>query len=71
MFPIYCLAYMMAPASSYGVFMRNPFVKFIAHSSSYICFLLLLAAASQRIERITMHFIGNQVRRQFYSCEMK
>ena len=61
MFPIYCLAYMMAPGSSYGVFMKNPFVKFIAHSSSYICFLFLLAAASQRIERITMHFIGNQV----------
>ena len=70
MFPIYCLAYMMAPGSSYGVFMKNPFVKFIAHSSSYISFLFLLAAASQRIERITMHFIGNQVRmspHQFYS----
>ena len=62
MFPIYCLAYMMAPASSYGVFMKNPFIKFVAHSSSYICFLFLLAAASQRIERITLHFIGNQVR---------
>ena len=49
MFPIYCIAYMICPGSDRGVFMRNPFVKFIAHSGSYMCFLLLLAAASQRV----------------------
>ena len=54
MFPIYCVAYMIAPKSSSGVFMKNPFVKFICHSASFLCFLLLLACASQRLERITM-----------------
>ena len=60
MFPVYCLAYMLCPGSSRGVFMKNPFVKFIAHSASYMCFLLLLAAASQRVERMTLAFIGEQ-----------
>lgn len=59
MFPIYCLAYMVAPNSDRGAFMKNPFVKFIAHSGSYMCFLLLLAAASQRVERLTLAFIGD------------
>ncbi len=35
MFPVYCLAYMLCPNSSRGVFMKNPFVKFIAHSGTY------------------------------------
>ena len=30
--------------------MRNPFVKFISHSASYMFFLTLLALASQRFE---------------------
>ena len=60
MFPVYCLAYMIAPNSDRGVFMKNPFVKFIAHSGSYMCFLLLLAAASQRVERLTLAFIGEK-----------
>ena len=34
--------------------MKNPFVKFICHSASFLCFLMLLACASQRVERITM-----------------
>jgi transient receptor potential cation channel subfamily C protein 4 len=62
MFPVYCVAYMMAPDSKHGTFMKNPFIKFIAHSSSYMCFLFLLAAASQRIERMTLGFMGQQVR---------
>ncbi len=60
MFPVYSLAYMLCPGSSHGAFMKNPFVKFIAHSASYMCFLLLLAAASQRLESITLTFIGEQ-----------
>lgn len=39
MFPIYCTVYMMAPNSKMGLFMKKPFVKFISHSASYICFL--------------------------------
>jgi len=58
MFPIYCVAYMIAPTSRAGEFMRNPFVKFVAHSASYMCFLLLLAAASQRVERVTLRLVG-------------
>ncbi len=61
MFPIYCLAYMLCPHSGRGVFMKNPFVKFIAHSASYMCFLTLLAAASQRVERVTLALIGRLV----------
>lgn len=57
MFPIYCVAYMIAPSTSSGVFMKNPFVKFICHSASFLCFLMLLACASQRVERITMQVI--------------
>ena len=65
MFPIYCLAYMVCPNSERGHFMKNPFVKFIAHSASYMCFLLLLAAASQRVEQITLAFVGEQFGMEF------
>eukprot|EP00095_Tigriopus_kingsejongensis_P010280 snap_masked-scaffold474_size162001-processed-gene-0.5 protein:Tk10280 transcript:snap_masked-scaffold474_size162001-processed-gene-0.5-mRNA-1 annotation:"trp channel protein" len=58
MFPVHCIAYMLVPGSERGVFMKNPFVKFIAHSASYMCFLLLLAAASQRVELIILDFLG-------------
>ena len=54
MFPVYCFAYMIAPTSSSGHFMKNPFVKFICHSASFLCFLMLLACASQRLEQLTM-----------------
>ena len=67
MFPVYCMAYMICPGSSRGIFMKNPFVKFIAHSASYMCFLLLLAAASQRVERMTMAFIGEQFEIEFFN----
>ena len=56
MFPIYCIAYMLCPSSDRGAFMRNPFVKFIAHSGSYMCFLVLLAAASQRVRKIKARY---------------
>lgn len=39
MFPIYCTVYMIAPNSNMGLFMKKPFVKFICHSASYVCFL--------------------------------
>ena len=37
--------------------MRNPFVKFISHSSSYMFFLMLLALASQRVEYMVLSFL--------------
>ena len=66
MFPIYCIAYMLAPTSSSGVFMKNPFVKFICHSASFLCFLMLLACASQRVERITMQVSKSYIWGQFF-----
>lgn len=39
MFPVYSMAYMLAPDSSLGTQMKKPFTKFIAHSAAY-CFFL-------------------------------
>ena len=39
-------------------FSRNPFVKFLCHSASYIFFLFLLAMASQRIEYLIAEILG-------------
>lgn len=50
MFPIYSLAYLIAPKSQLGRYIRRPFIKFICHSASYMAFLVVLMLASQRIE---------------------
>ncbi|XP_030748042.1 transient receptor potential protein isoform X2 [Sitophilus oryzae] len=60
MFPAYCGAYMMAPNSTMGQFLKKPFVKFIIHSASYGFFLSLLGAASQRVEIVVLEFFGSQ-----------
>lgn len=56
-FPINSLLYIVAPHSEKGRFMRNPFVKFISHSASYMFFLMLLALASQRVEYMILSFL--------------
>jgi hypothetical protein len=38
-FPLLSLAYLLMPRSSIGRIMRQPFIKFICHSVSYIFFL--------------------------------
>ncbi|KAL1509540.1 hypothetical protein ABEB36_004255 [Hypothenemus hampei] len=58
MFPIYCTIYMIAPYSQKGLFLKKPFVKFIIHSASYGLFLMLLGAASQRVEIIALELLG-------------
>jgi transient receptor potential cation channel subfamily C len=58
MFPIFSLAYILAPNSSMGKFATKPFVKFICHSASYMFFLFLLALVSQRIEHIVIDIAG-------------
>ncbi|KAH1020546.1 hypothetical protein HUJ04_010184 [Dendroctonus ponderosae] len=58
MFPIYCTIYMIAPNSNMGLFMKKPFVKFIVHSASYGLFLMLLGAASQRVEILVLELLG-------------
>ncbi|CAH0628552.1 unnamed protein product [Chrysodeixis includens] len=50
MFPLYSLAYIVAPHSAAGRTLRKPFIKFLCHSASYFMFLFLLILASQRIE---------------------
>ena len=37
--------------------MRNPFVKFISHSASYMFFLMLLALSSQRVEYMALSLL--------------
>ena len=41
-----------------GEYIKNPFIKFICHSSSYIFFLMLLAMASQRIEYLIVEILA-------------
>lgn len=39
MFPILSFSYMISPSSEKGRFIKKPFVKFITHCGSYMCFL--------------------------------
>ncbi|CAF4493895.1 unnamed protein product [Rotaria sp. Silwood1] len=50
LFPILSIAYILMPRSSIGRIMRQPFIKFICHSISYIFFLILLFVVSLRID---------------------
>jgi transient receptor potential cation channel subfamily C protein 4 len=58
MFPLFATAYIIAPHSKMGQLAKKPFLKFIFESASYIFFLFLLAAASQRIEHILIDIIS-------------
>ncbi|XP_072376779.1 transient receptor potential-gamma protein-like [Diabrotica undecimpunctata] len=48
LFPVFSMAYIVAPHSVVGQTMRKPFIKFICHSASYFLFLFMLILASQR-----------------------
>ncbi|CAF1024320.1 unnamed protein product [Adineta steineri] len=50
LFPVLSIAYLLSPRSSIGRIMRQPFIKFICHSISYIFFLILLFVVSLRID---------------------
>ncbi|XP_055683396.1 transient receptor potential-gamma protein isoform X1 [Lutzomyia longipalpis] len=52
LFPLFSIAYIIAPHSTCGQTMRKPFIKFICNSASYLTFLFLLMLASQRIESV-------------------
>ncbi|XP_022708485.1 transient receptor potential-gamma protein-like [Varroa jacobsoni] len=60
LFPIYSVAYILAPRSELGRTLRKPFIKFICHSASYITFLFLLILASQRIETVMIEWFGTE-----------
>ncbi|GFS11084.1 short transient receptor potential channel [Elysia marginata] len=47
--PFMCVLYIIAPGSKFGAIMRCPVTKFITHTTSHMCFLILLAAATFRI----------------------
>nr|XP_053627828.1 transient receptor potential protein-like isoform X1 [Cherax quadricarinatus] len=59
-FPIYCIAFVLCPNSSYGTAMKKPFIKFIVHSSCYCFFLLLLVVVSLRVETQVIELFGSQ-----------
>ncbi|KAL8607311.1 hypothetical protein ACOMHN_039461 [Nucella lapillus] len=47
--PFLCVAYVFVPGGKVGAIMRCPVTKFITHTTSHMCFLVLLAAATFRI----------------------
>ncbi|KAM3910722.1 short transient receptor potential channel 5 [Leptodactylus fuscus] len=58
LFPLLSLAYLIAPKSRLGLFIKKPFIKFICHTASYLTFLFLLLLASQHIVRTDLHMQG-------------
>ncbi|OCT65888.1 hypothetical protein XELAEV_18042138mg [Xenopus laevis] len=58
LFPVLSVAYLIAPNSRLGLFIKKPFIKFICHTASYLTFLFLLLLASQHIVRTELHMQG-------------
>ncbi|XP_060688072.1 short transient receptor potential channel 5-like isoform X2 [Hemiscyllium ocellatum] len=58
LFPVLSVVYLVAPKSRLGLFIRNPFIKFICHTGSYLTFLFLLLLASQHIVKTDLHMQG-------------
>ncbi|KAI3383674.1 hypothetical protein SNEBB_009258 [Seison nebaliae] len=52
LFPLLAILYLLMPKSKFGRIIRQPFIKFICASASYLFFLLLLVLASQRIKSL-------------------
>ncbi|XP_032622873.1 short transient receptor potential channel 5 [Chelonoidis abingdonii] len=58
LFPVLSVAYLIAPKSRLGLFIKKPFIKFICHTGSYLTFLFMLLLASQHIVRTDLHVQG-------------
>uniref|UniRef100_A0A8C5MUN2 Transient receptor ion channel domain-containing protein n=1 Tax=Leptobrachium leishanense TaxID=445787 RepID=A0A8C5MUN2_9ANUR len=58
LFPVLSLAYLIAPKSRLGMFIRKPFLKFICHTASYITFFCLLLLDSQHALSPDLHMEG-------------
>jgi len=58
LFPVLSVAYLIAPKSRLGLFIKKPFIKFICHTGSYLTFLFMLLLASQHIVRTDLHMQG-------------
>ncbi|ESO05095.1 hypothetical protein HELRODRAFT_130200, partial [Helobdella robusta] len=48
--PVFCFVYILSPDNKIGNAMRCPASKFITHTLSHVCFLILLAAATFRLD---------------------
>jgi hypothetical protein len=57
MFPLFSVAYTIAPHSSFGQTMRKPFIKFICHSASYFTFLCKLYGCKYYLNLSHMQFM--------------
>ncbi|XP_015513289.2 transient-receptor-potential-like protein [Neodiprion lecontei] len=64
LFPLHCIVYLFAPDSALGRQMRNPFVKFLVHASSYLFFLGVLILVSQRAEVQAVRLLGGEEARR-------
>ncbi|CAI9738536.1 short transient receptor potential channel 3-like [Octopus vulgaris] len=58
--PFFCAAYIIAPNSKASAVMRCPVIKFVTHTASHICFLILLAAATFRLTENSVHISSTE-----------
>ncbi|XP_070565527.1 short transient receptor potential channel 4-like [Ptychodera flava] len=49
-FPVLGLLYLIYPYGKFGRFMRTPYIKFLMHTASYVCFILLLFLSTTHFE---------------------
>ncbi|XP_070565520.1 short transient receptor potential channel 4-like [Ptychodera flava] len=49
-FPVLGLLYLIYPYGKFGRFMRIPYIKFLMHTASYICFLVFLFLTTTHLE---------------------
>ncbi|CAG0889821.1 unnamed protein product [Cyprideis torosa] len=59
LFPIYSLVYLIAPNTKFGGKLKQPFVKFVNQSASYMFFLGLLVMVSQGVESLMIRLLGS------------
>ena len=60
-FPLLSIAYILFPYGKLGRFLRIPYVKFVCHTASQLCFLLLLlyqtiGKSQDKIQRLRPFF---------------
>jgi hypothetical protein len=61
LFPVLSIAYLIMPRSSIGRIMRQPFIKFICHSVSYIFFLSKNYAATSALLHLSLCMFSSSV----------
>lgn len=61
LFPFLSIIYLVMPHSRIGRILRQPFIKFISHSASYVCFLCKLIISSKSCSFIHQIFLSFKV----------